>query len=172
MKTMSNKDSAGWAALAERTRTIALTALILFSVSGFACQSSEETEVNANGATAATPEKKVDDFQEILKSYETAGFKFIYVFRRFDGDVFSDEDRGFLRNNKPIEINRWSLTEDSKIVVAGSNYKFPPEIMETLKTRFAVEDYSKPQEESFGNRNSNVNQNSNAVKRPKTRGEK
>jgi hypothetical protein len=136
--------------------------VIFFSLLNFACRSEEEINVNVNKKNTA-PEKKVDDFQEILKSYETAGFKFIVVFRRPDGDVLSGEDKKFLKDNSPIEINRWNLTEDGKIAVAGSNYKFPPESIEALKTRFAVEDYSKPNPGN-ADRNSNSNQNSNSVK--------
>lgn len=161
-KTMtSNKSSAG-RGQRQTMRKIALSFVVFLSLPGFACRGNEETKVNVN-KTASKPERKVDDFQEILKSYRTAGFKFIFAFRRFDGDVFSGEDKKFLKDNSPTETNRWNLTEDGKIAVAGSNYKFPPVNLEALKLRFTVEDYSTQSGDS-GDKNTNGNQNSNSVK--------
>ena len=136
--------------------------VIFLSLLGFACQGGEEKQIEIN-AKASTPEKKIDDFQEILKSFQTANFNFIFAFRRPDGEALSSDDKKFLKEYSPVETNRWNLTDDGKIAVAGSNYKFPPESLEILRLRFTVEDYSKPGGDgkvSSVNQNSNVNQNS------------
>lgn len=82
------------------------------------------------------------------------GFDFAYVFTRKDGGVFTGEDKAFLKNNSPSETNQWRLTKDEKTVIAATNYRFPPESLEILQTRFNVEDRSRKSEE-----NSNANSN-------------
>jgi hypothetical protein len=168
MKMMkSNKSFVPWEQSKTRRKTVvslmillSLSAVIVASAVG--CRSGGEVAANGN-LKAATPEQKVDEFQEILRSFDTAGFKFVFTFRRPDGEPLSSEDKSFLKEYSPTETNRWNLTEDGKTAVAGSNYRFPPESLNILRFRFTVEDYSKPGEDS-GNKNSNIDQNSNVNK--------
>lgn len=71
----------------------------------------------------------------------TANLQFIFVFRRKDGGGFDGDDKKYLRANLPTN-NRVILADDDKAVIVGSNYKFPPENLETLRVRFNLEDYS------------------------------
>ena len=77
---------------------------------------------------------------------KTAGFEFIFVFRRKDGAQFDGEDRKYLRANAPAETNRFLATDDGKAFIAGSKYLFPPASLDALRLRFNVEDYSAPKE--------------------------
>ena len=75
---------------------------------------------------------------------KTAGFDYIFVFRRKDGGVFDAEDKTYLKANSPAVTNRFILSDDDKAVIAGSGFEFPAENLEALRQRFNVEDYSSP----------------------------
>jgi hypothetical protein len=83
----------------------------------------------------------------------TANFEYIFVFRRKDGAAFDGEDRKFLRASSPAETNRFVSTDDGKAFIAGSKYKFPPQNLEILRSRFNVEDYSAIHETNQTNTN-------------------
>ncbi|HEX8250436.1 MAG TPA: hypothetical protein VF599_19835 [Pyrinomonadaceae bacterium] len=87
-----------------------------------------------------------DEFSEKLEYVRKGAFAFVYVFRRKDDAALDSEDRKYLRANSPIETNQWVLTDDAKAAIAGSNYQFPPEVLDVLKKRFNVEDLSNPAE--------------------------
>ena len=141
-------------------RNLSLALLVFAALSGFACQGGDE-KAAGNASPAPSAETKKDDFQESLQSVQTGNFDFILAFRRLDGDVFSGDDKKFIKANAPHDTNQWVLTLDGKCVIAGSNYKFMPEHLDALKKRFSVEDYS-PQP-VFGNGSqANANANANA----------
>jgi hypothetical protein len=95
-----------------------------------------------------TPEVKQpqDDFSEKLEYVRKGAFSFIYVFRRKDGAALDSDDRKYIKAITPPETNQWVLTDDAEAAIAGSNYQFPPEMLDTLKKRFNVEDLSKSPE--------------------------
>ena len=103
------------------------------------------------------PEIEVDDFAARLKQVQTGDFDFVYAFRRKDGDVFNSEDKKYLRENSPADVNQWISTGDKKVFIAGSNYLFRPENLDALKKRFKIEDYSTEKEEPQKDQNLNVN---------------
>lgn len=105
-------------------------------------ESGTENQANSTPKTDE-PEKKVDDFAERLKDLRTANFEFIFVFRRKDGAELNSEDKQFLKLNAQPEPNRWVLTGDKKAVIAGSNFVFEEKVLQNLRSRFNVEDYSK-----------------------------
>ena len=104
--------------------------------------------------------------QENVNSMQRAGFTFIFAFRRPDDDVFTSDDKKYLKANSPADTNQWRLTEDGKAVIAGSHYKFFPKHLESLRKRFTVEDYSAPVEEnsSKDSADENTGGNSSSVK--------
>ncbi|MGI8639147.1 MAG: hypothetical protein ACR2MG_04265 [Pyrinomonadaceae bacterium] len=87
-------------------------------------------------------ENKVPDFESDLETMRTAGFDYIFVFRRKDGGVLDGEDKKYLKANSPPVTNRFILSDGDKAAIAGSSYEFPPGNLETLRMRFNVEDYS------------------------------
>lgn len=134
-----------------------VSALLIFSIS-FVVACRPETGKNNNDASPTpTPEKRTDDFEGSLASVQTGNFNFVFAFRRPDGDVFSGDDKKFLKANSPNDTNQWVLTADEKVVIAGSNYKFTAENLTALKKRFAVEDFSPVP--AVGGENGNSNQN-------------
>lgn len=137
-------------------------ALLLIAISSFACQSNDETSVNVNNVSPSpiATEKKTDDFQDSLTSVRTGNFAFILAFRRLDGEVFSGDDKKFVKANAPADTNQWVLTADGKCVIAGSNYKFMPENLDALRKRFSIEDYS-PKPIDDGNSNVTIGSSSN-----------
>ena len=90
---------------------------------------------------------------------QTADFDYIFVFRRKDGGVFDKDDQKYLRNNTPLETNRWRKSDDGKAFIAGSGFSFTPEQMTALRNRFIVEDYSKPEFKDAANKTANTNTN-------------
>jgi len=109
----------------------------------------ESPSLKANKAVAnQTVENEIPPFERDLQTMRTANFDFIYAFRRKDGAAFDGDDRKFLRATAPPQTNRFVSTDDGRAFIAGSGYKFSPEILEALSKRFNVEDYSSKKEET------------------------
>jgi len=95
---------------------------------------------------------------------QTANFDYIYAFRRKDGGMFDKDDKKYLRDNTPLETNRWTSTDEGKAYLAGSGFGFSPENIDALQKRFIVEDHTKPEIKSAnqaaksGNTNNAVNE--------------
>ncbi len=103
------------------------------------CGSQTIEKVSSN---AAANENKLTAFESDLETMRTAGFEYVFVFRRKDGGAFDGEDRKYLKTNSPAETNRFIATDDDKAFIAGSKYKFPPENLEVLRARFDVQNFS------------------------------
>ncbi len=82
-------------------------------------------------------------FEGDVEAMRTADFDFIYVFRRKDGGLMDGDDRVFVNENTPLETNRRKISDEGKAIILGSNFKFPPEVMQKLSDRFAFTNYSK-----------------------------
>lgn len=126
-----------------------------------ACQTAV-TPVGKVQTPAPTPEEvkeKKDDFSEKLEYVQKGAFTFIYVFRRRDAAALDSEDRKFLRANSPVETNQWVVTDDARAAIAGSNYQFPPEMLDALEKRFDVEDLSEPAPETNPEANADAARN-------------
>lgn len=109
----------------------------------------ENPSLKANKAVVnPTVENEIPIFERDLETMRTANFDYIYAFRRKDGAAFESDDRKFLRANAPPQTNRFISTDDGRAFIAGSGFKFTPEILETLRKRFDVEDYSPKKEET------------------------
>lgn len=138
-----------------------LIPFILFLLMVLGCQPSQtvlnDRQPTPEPTAESTPIIPVDDFAERLKSVQTGGFDFVYVFRRKDGEVFNSEDKKYLKENLPPDTNQKQLTSDEKALIIGSNYVFPPENLDALKKRFKMEDYSPKEETPKKEQNSNVN---------------
>ncbi len=52
-------------------------------------------------------ENKANDFQSDLQTMKTAGFDYIFVFRRKDGGVLDGEDKTYVKANSPAATNRF-----------------------------------------------------------------
>ena len=128
-----------------------LIPFLIFLLIVLGCQPSQtvlnDRQPTPEPISESTPIIPVDDFQDRLKSVQTGGFDFVFVFRRKDDEGFDAEDKKFLRENIPSEANQKQLTSDEKAVIIGSNYIFAPENLDALKKRFKIEDYSPKDEE-------------------------
>jgi len=86
-----------------------------------------------------------------------ANFNYIFVLRRKDGGKLDADDKAFVRGVTG-GFNRRTLSDDEKAVIVGSNPKVPADTLEMIKSRFQVEDFSKPASE-ITNDNAAVNAN-------------
>jgi hypothetical protein len=109
-------------------------------------KSGKETPAQAN----AQPAKS--SLASDIDSARTAGFSFIYLLRRKDGELINNADRGVIRENTAMANRRFSADE-GKAFIIGSNPPIPPQNMAALYDHFAVEDHSPPAA------NANVNSN-------------
>lgn len=138
-----------------------LIPFVLFLLIVLGCQPSQtvlnDRQPTPEPSTASTPEIPVDDFAERLKSVQTGGFYFVYALRRKDGEVFTSEDKQYLRENLPPDTNQKQLTSDNKALIIGSNYLFPLVNLDALQKRFKIEDYSPKEETPKNEQNTNVN---------------
>jgi len=88
------------------------------------------------------PEKPpASEFERALRDVREGHFKFMWVFTRLDGGVFTKEDGDILRKAAPKVVD-WVGTDDKKTFVAGSNFDIEPAQMTALKKRFKIENYS------------------------------
>lgn len=135
--------------------------ILVLALLSFGCQPNQTIlkDVAHSPTPLATVETKKTTLEEDLREMETAGFDYVFVFRRKDGGLFDEEDRKYLRQNTPIETNRWRATPDGKAFIAGSGFSFTPEQMDALRKRFTVEDYSKPEVKAAANNTANTNAN-------------
>ena len=113
-------------------------AICLQTISACNYNSFDKPNVNVAPLNAADT-KSV--FESDLQTMKTANLKYIFVFRRIDGAVFDGEDKKYLKTNLPT-TNRVILSDENKALIAGSNYKFPPENLEVLQLRFKIEEMS------------------------------
>ena len=109
----------------------------------------------------ATVESAKTTFEQDLREMQTADFDYILVFRRKDGGTFDKDDQKYLRDNTPLETNRWRKSDDGKAFIAGSGFGFLPEQMAALRDRFIIEDYSKPEVKQAANSATNANKAAN-----------
>ena len=139
-----------------------LSIILSFGLLVFVCLNvgCESPSLKANNAAANKKiESKANDFESDLQTMKTAGFDYIFVFRRKDGGVFDDEDKQYLRTNRPPQANRFISADDDKAFIAGSSFEFPPENLEALRKRFNVEDYSTPKQTNQNSVKSNTANN-------------
>lgn len=111
---------------------------------------------------SSTPAVSVLDAD--LQAMQNADFTFILIFRRRDGGVMDAEDKAVINANTPPEVNRRTLSDGGKAVIIGSNFPFLPGTIETLTSRFIMEDHSRPdagplEEDRSGNSNTLTNAN-------------
>ncbi|MBS1795104.1 MAG: hypothetical protein JSS81_14695 [Acidobacteria bacterium] len=136
--------------------------LILIFVSLFSgCQPNQEILKSKppppTPADLTTTEEKKTSVEEDLREMETAGFDFVFVFRRKDGGVIDKDDQKYLRANTPIETNRWRKSDNGRAFIAGSGFAFTPEQLKALRDRFVVEDHSKPEAREAADKAFNAN---------------
>ena len=97
----------------------------------------EAAATNANVAPAAS------SFEQDLNAMRTADFKFILAIRRKDGQSLDAADRELI-SKEGAAANRRRLSDGGKAVLIGSNFPFITGTFDSLKGRFSIEDYSKP----------------------------
>jgi len=136
--------------------------LCAFGLAGLGCQPNQtilKDVVSPTPTPLSTVDLKKTSVEEDVRDMQTADFDYILVFRRKDGGLFDDEDRKYLRQNTPLETNRWAKSDDGRAYVAGSGFGFTPEQLEALKKRFVIEDFSKPEVKNDANNAVNTNAN-------------
>src|SRR5215211_4632094 len=142
----------------------AVVASMLMASAAFSCgpnqrimeSAQENRAVSTSDAETGNAAATVRGFEHDLNAMRIADFNFIYVFRRRDGGVFDLDDKRFITQLTPSEMNRRTLSDEGKAVIIGSNFRLPAENLETFKSRFMFEDYSKPESEILSS-NSNAN---------------
>ena len=111
-------------------------------------KSGKETPAPSNvEASKPTFEKELDEIK-------SAGFTFVYVLRRKDGQKLDAEDRGVIRL-QTADMTRRITADEDKAVIIGSNYQLPSKNMMTILDRFAVENHSLPVPAVDANSNAN-----------------
>lgn len=131
-------------------------ATVLLSL-GFSFSCGANDAVLKSGKETPTPsnvEVSKPTFEKDLDEIKSAGFTFIYVLRRKDGQKLDSEDRSVIRL-QTVDMNRRVTADDDKAVIIGSNYQIPPKNMFVLFDRFAVQNYSPPVPAVDANSNAN-----------------
>ncbi len=130
--------------------------LFLIALLSLGCESPSLRKANSIAPPTNAQEDVKSSLETDLQTMRNANFDYIYVFRRKDGGTLDGEDKKYLKANSPVATNRFILTDENKAVVAGSSYKFEPENLDNLQKRFAIENFSKTEnQETPKNSNSN-----------------
>ena len=79
--------------------------------------------------------------EEALRFVRNGQFTYIWVFTRKDGKPFDSGDTVILKA-KASQIVDFTMTDDKKKGVAGSNFPFEDQNLVELKKRYVIEDYS------------------------------
>jgi len=108
----------------------------------------------APAGSASGPPRSNDPLEKEIEAMKTADFNFIYVLSRRDGAIFTSDDKAFIRKTTQ-NVNRRTLSDDEKAVIIGSNTKMPSELLDAIRGRLELKDYSKP--ESISNTGANSN---------------
>jgi hypothetical protein len=160
-RTEAVKRRKGEKAIFSFSKFLLFSSILILILTSFGCQPNQT--ILKDAAPPPTPlstvESKKTTLEEDLLEMQTADFDYIFVFRRKDGGVFDKDDQKYLRNNTPLETNRWRKSDDGKAFIAGSGFSFTPEQMAALRNRFIVEDYSKPEFKDAANKTANTNTN-------------
>ena len=128
-----------------KTRSALAGILFLSALVLGGCQANQTVLQSGRNGTPAPPmEPRKSTAETGVKDMETAGFEYVFVIRRKDGGVLDKDDKKFLRDSMPVEINRRETSDDEKSVILGSMYIVPKETIDIWKQRFVVEDRSKP----------------------------
>jgi hypothetical protein len=111
-----------------------------------------ESILRSNSNNASTPfapandRPAYDSVEKEVENMRTADFNFIFVLRRKDGQKIDASDKAFVRT-QVANVNRRSLSGDETAIVIGSNARVPPELITSLRARFDLQDFSKPEAE-------------------------
>ena len=141
-----------------------VTFILFVVVIGLTACGPNETILKSNSPTptpitgaSSTPYSSNDPVEKEVEAMRTANFNYIFVLRRKDGGMMDSDDKAFVRA-ATANFNRRTLSDDGKAVIVGSNPRVPDDLVQTIKTRFNVEDFSKPEAEI---QNSNAPANAN-----------
>ena len=96
--------------------------------------------------TVSTPAKPVASplvgFSKDLQFIKNGQYTYIFVLTRKDGKKLDSEDKEYLRKNVP-QIVDLDTTDEGKKAIIGTNFNLEEgPMMEALKKRYVVEDYS------------------------------
>ena len=119
---------------------IILTVAALFSLTACrrATSSDDETPDTSTYRPESTP---ATEFEQKLKVVRDAHFKYVWIFTRLDGRVFTPDDSQLLHTNAPKVVD-WVGMDDKKQFIAGSNFPMDAPQLAVLQKRFKIEDYS------------------------------
>jgi hypothetical protein len=87
--------------------------------------------------------RQLTEFERDMVTVKNGGFAHVYVFTRKDGQSLQGEDKSFLKQHPPDDVNSmWLLTDGERRVILGTNVDFTPENLGALTKRFTAEDYT------------------------------
>ena len=110
------------------------------------CQAGNETIERApSPVPVATLEPGKSDLETDIRDMWTAGLGNVFVLRRKDGKEFDSEDRQFLRDSMPAEMNRRLSADGGKAFVLGTSFIVPKETVKKWRERFSVEEKTSPE---------------------------
>ena len=120
------------------TLTILMSTMVFWVIS---CRR-QTSDNEAPDLSGYHPEKPpANDYERALRDVREGHFKFMWIFKRLDGNAFTKEDGDILRKAAPKVVD-WIGTDDKKTFVAGSNFPIEPSELAALKKRYQIEDYS------------------------------
>jgi hypothetical protein len=96
-----------------------------------------------NQAEQKQARRQLTEFERDMVTVKNGGFAHVYVFARKDGQSLQTDDKAFLKQHPPDDVNSmWLLTDGARRVILGTNVDFTPENLGALTKRFTAEDYT------------------------------
>ena len=105
------------------------------------CHKSDDS-VPVDSTPAKPAASPLVGFAKDLQFIKNGQYTYIFVLTRKDGKKLDSEDKEYLRKNVP-QIVDLVTTDEGKKAIIGTNFNLEEgPMMEALKKRYAVEDYS------------------------------
>ena len=121
--------------------------LIVLSFSLFGCGGDSNPppqQPRRSTPTSDAPTVDTNDYtlKGAVEYCKTGQFRYIFAFKRTDGQALTADDKTYLKTNAPIEVSYWLKADNGVYAVACTNFSFKDEHFDALKKRFAIEDHS------------------------------
>lgn len=124
-------------------KSVAVLVLLTAALMITGCQPNERILKSAESPTPKpTLEPRKTDIETDIREMGTARLDYVFVVRRKDGGLFNDEDKRFLRENMPREMNRTVSADEGRAFVLGTAFLIPKETVDRWRSRFSVEERS------------------------------
>jgi len=119
--------------------------LLLTAFISFGCSPDSKSPAqrpSSSTPSAPAPKKESDTLKDAIQYGKNGQFRYIFAFKRLDDKVMTPDDKEYLKQNSPVQVNYFLQAENGLYAIACSNFAFEEKHFDALKKRFKIEDHS------------------------------